>query len=85
MAKMTQWWLVSLAVLVIFIIFVHPATLLLPATFSQHSPVLQLLLMVISGLVLPPLVLARMPISSLHTAQVCEHSERLALICTRLC
>ena len=71
--------------LAIFIIFVHPATLLLPATYAQHSPVLQLLLMAISSLVLPLLILAPLPASASHSPQLCDCSERLALICSRLC
>jgi hypothetical protein len=84
-ARITQWWLASLAMLVIFIIFVHPATVLLPATYSQHFPFLQSLLIAVSGLVLPPVVLSPIQTIGTHMPQLCECSERLALICTRLC
>lgn len=78
--------LAALVVLIVFIVFVHPATLLLPAPYSKHAPVPQLLLaaVVAIAVALSAPVLFSLPA---FAAPPMAHgrSGRLALICTRLC
>lgn len=86
MAKITKLLLASMAVLAIFIIFAHPATFLLPATYAGGSPILHLLVTAIGGLVVPVVALAPLWLHSFEAPQLAyDSSSRLALICTRLC
>lgn len=76
----------ALVVLIVFIVFVHPATILLPAPLSKHAPVAQLLLAAIATVavaLLAPVLFALNAFAALPIAN--GGSERLALICTRLC
>ena len=79
----------SLAVilgLTVFLIFVYPATMLLPATFSKRLPLVHLLLLALSASATSLLTFSGLWISGLEfTSPVINRSERLAMICTRLC
>ncbi|MGE5205663.1 MAG: hypothetical protein ACM3PW_08605 [Chlamydiota bacterium] len=86
MAKVTKLLLASMAVLAIFIIFAHPATLLPPATHANDASIFHLLITAIGGLVVPVAVLTPQCLYSFEAPQLaCDSSSRLALICTRLC
>jgi hypothetical protein len=75
-----------MAVVAIFIIFAHPATLLLPATHADGASIFHLLITAIGGLVVPVVTLAPLWLHSFEASQLAyDSSSRLALICTRLC
>lgn len=85
-AKILKCSLAAIAVLAIFIIFVHPATMLLPATFSKHLPLVHLLVLAVAGSLVPLLTVVAWWTHGVEcTPPACNRSERLAIICTRLC
>lgn len=78
-------WLVTLAVLAIFIIFAHPAISLLPAVHGNHFPILNLLFPAGTGLTLTNTVMIALGMIDPHESRIRARSDRLALICSRLC